>query len=50
MVLGVKEPIPRSIHDSAFVNGQVLFTYLHLAASRPCTDALLEARQRGHRL
>ena len=22
--------------------GQVLFTYLHLAASRPCTDALLD--------
>ena len=27
--------------------GQVLFTYLHLAASRDCTDALLE--QQGHR-
>ncbi|AYY14558.1 alanine dehydrogenase [Actinobacteria bacterium YIM 96077] len=40
LVLKVKEPIaeeyPR-MHP-----GQVLFTYLHLAASRACTDALLE--------
>ena len=39
LVLKVKEPIaeeyPRMRAD------QVLFTYLHLAASRPCTDALL---------
>jgi alanine dehydrogenase len=27
--------------------GQVLFTYLHLAASRPCTDALLERKVTG---
>jgi len=41
LVLKVKEPIaeeyPRLRHD------QVLFTYLHLAASRACTDALLAA-------
>ncbi len=27
--------------------GQVLFTYLHLAASRTCTDALLDRRVTG---
>jgi alanine dehydrogenase len=41
LVLKVKEPIaeeyPRMRRD------QVLFTYLHLAASRACTDALLAA-------
>ncbi len=41
LILKVKEPIaeeyPRMRKD------QVLFTYLHLAASRPCTDALLES-------
>lgn len=41
LLLKVKEPIaeeyPRLRGD------QVLFTYLHLAASRPCTDALLAA-------
>ncbi|AND16228.1 alanine dehydrogenase [Rathayibacter tritici] len=41
LILKVKEPIeaeyPRMRRD------QVLFTYLHLAASRPCTDALLAA-------
>ena len=41
LVLKVKEPIeeeyPRLRKDL------VLFTYLHLAASRPCTDALLDA-------
>ncbi len=43
MVLGVKEPIPEEYPRLGLRNGQVLFTYLHLAASRPCTDALLEA-------
>ncbi len=41
LVLKVKEPIaeeyPRMRKD------QVLFTYLHLAASRECTDALIKA-------
>ena len=40
LVLKVKEPIP-SEYDRMRA-GQVLFTYLHLAASRECTDALLE--------
>ena len=40
LVLKVKEPIESEYHRMR--EGQVLFTYLHLAASRPCTDALLE--------
>ncbi|MCL6538954.1 MAG: alanine dehydrogenase [Acidothermus sp.] len=41
MVLKVKEPLPE---EYGFLrSGQVLFTYLHLAASRECTDALLRA-------
>ncbi|HEV2376868.1 MAG TPA: alanine dehydrogenase, partial [Streptosporangiaceae bacterium] len=39
LVLKVKEPIPAEYHYLR--KGQVLFTYLHLAASRECTDALL---------
>ena len=39
LLLKVKEPIPA---EYGFLrHGQVLFTYLHLAASRDCTDALL---------
>src|ERR1051326_3559178 len=41
LVLKVKEPVPEEYHRMR--KGQVLFTYLHLAASRPCTDALLRA-------
>ena len=40
LILKVKEPIESEYHRMR--EGQVLFTYLHLAASRPCTDALLE--------
>jgi alanine dehydrogenase len=40
LVLKVKEPVESEYHRMR--EGQVLFTYLHLAASRPCTDALLE--------
>ena len=40
LILKVKEPIPAEYHRMR--QGQVLFTYLHLAASRECTDALLE--------
>lgn len=39
LLLKVKEPI-----ESEYARmraGQTLFTYLHLAASKPCTDALL---------
>jgi alanine dehydrogenase len=41
LVLKVKEPIAEEYHRMR--SGQVLFTYLHLAASRACTDALLAA-------
>jgi alanine dehydrogenase len=39
LILKVKEPIAEEYHRMR--NGQVLFTYLHLAASKACTDALL---------
>jgi alanine dehydrogenase len=39
LVLKVKEPLPAEY--DLLRRGQVLFTYLHLAASRACTDALL---------
>jgi alanine dehydrogenase len=39
LVLKVKEPIAEEYHRMR--KGQVLFTYLHLAASKECTDALL---------
>ena len=41
LILKVKEPVAEEYHRMH--KGQVLFTYLHLAASRPCTDALLDA-------
>jgi len=41
LVLKVKEPIPDEYQRMR--RDQVLFTYLHLAASRQCTDALLAA-------
>ena len=39
LLLKVKEPMPQEY--SRLRRGQVLFTYLHLAASRSCTEALL---------
>jgi alanine dehydrogenase len=39
MILKVKEPI--EVEYSRLGKGQILFTYLHLAASKACTDALL---------
>jgi alanine dehydrogenase len=39
LLLKVKEPIAAEYHRMR--KGQTLFTYLHLAASRECTDALL---------
>jgi alanine dehydrogenase len=39
LVLKVKEPIPAEY--ARLRRGQVLFTFLHLAASRSCTEALL---------
>ena len=41
LILKVKEPVADEYHRMR--PGQVLFTYLHLAASRPCTDALIKA-------
>jgi alanine dehydrogenase len=41
MILKVKEPIASEY--SRMRKGQVLFTYLHLAASRDCTDALIKS-------
>ncbi|MFX0595333.1 alanine dehydrogenase [Melissospora conviva] len=45
LVLKVKEPIAEEYPRMR--PGQVLFTYLHLAASRECTDALLQRRVTG---
>jgi alanine dehydrogenase len=45
LLLKVKEPVP-SEYD-LMGKGQVLFTYLHLAASRECTDALLDSGVTG---
>jgi alanine dehydrogenase len=45
LILKVKEPIPEEYPRMR--SGQVLFTYLHLAASQPCTQALLERRVTG---
>jgi len=41
MVLKVKEPIAQEY--PMMRQGQVLFTYLHLAASKDCTDALIKS-------
>lgn len=40
LILKVKEPI--AVEYDRMRPGQVLFTYLHLAASKECTDALLD--------
>ena len=45
LVLKVKEPVAEEYHRMRA--DQVLFTYLHLAASRACTDALLAAGTTG---
>jgi alanine dehydrogenase len=41
LILKVKEPVAEEYHRMR--KGQVLFTFLHLAASRECTDALLNS-------
>ena len=41
LILKVKEPVAEEYNRMR--KGQVLFTYLHIAASRECTDALLES-------
>jgi alanine dehydrogenase len=40
LILKVKEPVAEEYHRMR--DGQTLFTYLHLAASRDCTDALIK--------
>src|ERR1700744_1277802 len=45
MVLKVKEPIAEEYHRMR--KDQVLFTYLHLAADKACTDALLASGTTG---
>jgi alanine dehydrogenase len=45
LILKVKEPIPEEYDRMR--PGQVLFTYLHLAASRDCTQALVDRRVTG---
>ena len=41
LILKVKEPVPQEFHR--LQKDQVLFTYLHLAASREVTEALLDS-------
>ena len=41
LILKVKEPIKDEYHRIR--SGQILFTYLHLAASRECTEALIKS-------
>jgi alanine dehydrogenase len=41
LILKVKEPVAEEYHRMRA--GQTLFTYLHLAASQDCTEALLKA-------
>ena len=45
LILKVKEPVPEEYHQLRA--DQVLFTYLHLAASKECTDALVTAGATG---
>ncbi|GAA2658774.1 alanine dehydrogenase [Paractinoplanes durhamensis] len=45
LILKVKEPIAEE--HPRMRAGQVLFTYLHLAASKECTDALVDRRVTG---
>lgn len=45
LILKVKEPI--EVEYDRMQPGQTLFTYLHLAASKSCTDALLDRKVTG---
>ena len=45
MIVKVKEPLPAEF--PLLREGQILFTYLHLAASKPLTDALLKSGVTG---
>ncbi|MBO1756395.1 alanine dehydrogenase [Allobranchiibius sp. CTAmp26] len=45
MILKVKEPVEQEYHRMR--EGQLLFTYLHLAADKPLTDELLKRKVTG---
>lgn len=45
MMVKVKEPLPEEY--SLFHEGLILYTYLHLAADKPLTEALLESGVKG---
>jgi alanine dehydrogenase len=45
MIVKVKEPLPQEY--DLFHEAQILYTYLHLAASKECTDALLKKKVKG---
>ena len=45
MMIKVKEPLPEEY--PLFHEGLILYTYLHLAADKPQTDALLDAKVKG---
>lgn len=45
MMVKVKEPLPEEY--PLFHEGLILYTYLHLAADRPQTDALLNSKVKG---
>src|SRR6267143_322118 len=45
MIVKVKEPLPAEF--PLLRKGQILFTYLHLAASKPLTEALLKSDVTG---
>lgn len=45
MIVKVKEPIPEEY--DLFRAGQILFTYLHLAADKPLTEMLMDKKIRG---
>ena len=45
MIVKVKEPIPEEY--DLFHEGQILYTYLHLAASKELTEALLDRKIKG---
>jgi alanine dehydrogenase len=45
MIVKVKEPLAQEYEF--FHEGQILYTYLHLAASKECTDMLLKKKVKG---
>ena len=47
MIMKVKEPVEQEFEHLR--EGQVLFTYLHLAASEELTQALIDGRSRPSR-